>query len=168
MKNFISNVIILTGVTLACYLLVGQIVQINGESMNPTIKNNEWILAEKISPKFGEFKRGEIVVFKSPENNNRLLIKRIIGLPNETMEIKYGLVYIDGKLLNEPYLITDAVKENSEYKIGENEYVMLGDNRENSIDSREYGVVKKEGLLGRALFVYKPIQNFRLLLLLRE
>ena len=78
------------------------------------------------------------------------------------------MVYIDGKLLNEPYLITDAVKENSEYKIGENEYVMLGDNRENSIDSREYGVVKKEGLLGRALFVYKPIQNFRLLLLLRE
>lgn len=183
-KSFIVNTVILTGVSLACYLLLAQVVEISGDSMSPTVKNSEWVLAEKISPKFIDssatspykgFRRGEIVVYRSPEKEVRLLIKRIVGLPNETIKIRYGLIYIDGKLLNEKYIPEDIVtsegaviKENEEYKIGEDEYVMLGDNRENSIDSREYGAVKKQSVLGRALFVYKPIQNFRLLVQLRQ
>jgi signal peptidase I len=171
-KNFISNTVILIGVTLACYLLLGQVIEVSGVSMEPNVKNGEFVVAEKISPKFGGFSRGEIVVIKSPENPNRLLIKRIIGLPTESVKIAGHYVYVNNRVLVEKYLDSDVItlggqmiRENTITTLGEDEYLMLGDNRENSTDSRDYGAINKESVLGRALFVYKPIQNFRLLIL---
>jgi signal peptidase I len=153
---------------------MGQVIEISGDSMNPTVKNGEKVVAEKISTKFGDMKRGEIIVFTSPEKEDRLLIKRVIGLPNETIEIRFGLVYINGQRIEESYLQQDAfttngagIPSNKEIKLGKDEYVVMGDNRGNSVDSRAYGPINKESVLGRALFVYSPIKNFRLLLNLR-
>lgn len=165
--DFFGLTLVLSGVTLACYLLVGQILEVNGESMYPTLNNKEHILAEKVSRKFGLFKRGDVIVFNSPQNENILLVKRIIGLPAESVKISEGLVYIDGKVLNEPYLQTtvktNLSKEESDYeiKLDSDSYFVMGDNRNVSIDSREWGELHENEIMGKALFVYKPITKFR-------
>lgn len=155
-----------------CYLLLGQILEITGDSMYPTLLNKEHILAEKVSYKFADVQRGEIIVFHSPEQNGYLIIKRVIGLPGETVTIKYGLVYINGKVLEEQYLPPGTqteegtqIKEGEDFKVPNNTYFVLGDNRNRSIDSRFWGIVNKNLIVGRALFVYKPITKFRLLFL---
>lgn len=151
------------------YIFVGQLLEVTGDSMEPNLHNGEQIIAEKISMKFKPLSRGEIVIFRHPDNNERLLVKRVIGLPGETIKIANGDVYINGKLLNEPYILEqdssegrkDLVEE-VEYQIPKNSYILLGDNRRESSDSRTFGPVREELILGRVLLVYYPLGHIRL------
>lgn len=135
--------------------------------MYPNFHDKEQIVAEKISVKKSSIKRGDVVIFKHPFED-KLLIKRVIGLPGETFEIKDGFIYINGEKLNEPYL-SDKVKtkghklleEGPQYKIRDDSYVVLGDNREESTDSREWGYVDEELLKAKGVFVYYPLSNIR-------
>ncbi len=135
--------------------------------MYPTLKNDEQILGEKLSVGFVEPKRGEIFIFRQPESG-KLLIKRLIALPNEKILISQGNIYINGNLLNEPYLngietlSGDYIKEDQEITVPEDHYLFLGDNREKSLDGRDWGFVSKENLESRAFVVYFPTENFRL------
>ena len=108
--------------------------------------------------------RGEIVVFKSPKGDGKDYVKRCIGLPNEEIEIKKGRVYVDGK-----ELVLKGVEIRRDFSyfgpviVPDGQYLMLGDNRSNSQDSRYWGFVPKEDLLGKALFTFWPVSRMRLL-----
>ena len=169
LTDLLEVFIISTVVFIIVYLYVGQLLEVTGESMDPTFVDKEQIIAEKISIKFKELERGEIVIFKHPEYNNKLIIKRIVGLPGEEVTITRGDVYINGQLLDESYLgnsvktkPSSEISEGEKYIIPENEYVLLGDNRENSNDSRDWGTLSKDLITGRAFLVYYPLSDLRL------
>ena len=150
------------------YFFVGQLFEVVGDSMIPNFRDKEQLIAEKISININNTERGDVIIFKNINENNRLLIKRIIGLPGENIKIQDGKVYINGDELSETYLEDGTVTEGKrilgegpEYKIPKDSYVVMGDNREESNDSREWGYVKKENIVGRVVLVYYPLQNFR-------
>ena len=149
-------------------IFLGQLLIITGDSMYPTLLDQEQILGEKLSLKFFEPKRGEIFIFKQPVSG-KLLIKRLIALPSEEVLIKDGKVFINGEILKEPY-IEEAFTNGGEYfregetiKVPEGKYLFMGDNRERSLDGRDWGFVDKEQLESRAFLVYYPIENLRLI-----
>ena len=166
--DFAEIVLIAVTVFVIVYLFVAQLLEVTGNSMYPTFKDKEQIIAEKVSVKLKELERGEIIIVKSPKDNSRLLIKRVIGLPGERIMVNGGKVFINGGELYEPYLAEGAstyegalVKEGLEYQIALGSYFLLGDNREQSSDSREYGTFPNELIVGRGVVVYYPLENFR-------
>lgn len=137
-----------------------------GESMSPTLENGDTVLVNKLNYSITGPSRGDVVVFKPHGNENtHYYIKRVVGLPGETVEIKDGKIYIDGEVLEEE-LETEPVQEAgvaaSLVKLGEDEYFVLGDNRNNSEDSRsaDVGDVLKKHMLGKAWFVLSPKERF--------
>ncbi len=135
--------------------------------MYPTLRNQEQVFGEKFSLKLRELQRGDIVIFKDPDSQH-LIIKRIIALPGDIFEIKEGNVWINNKVLEEPYCHTDtrggkALRENKEYEVPKGQFVLLGDNRKISLDSREKGFIKQENIISRAIVVYYPLRNARIL-----
>lgn len=135
--------------------------------MLPNFQSEEYLLTEKLSYQFGEPIRGDVVVLQYPENPDVDFIKRIIGLPGETLLIEDGHVYINDSLLQESYLpgstVTSGngvIKEGVPYEVPQDNYVVMGDNRSRSSDSRTWGTVPKDLIVGKAFFVYWPIDNF--------
>jgi signal peptidase I len=152
------------------YLFIGQLLEVTGDSMFPNFHDKDQVLAERLSTKFVEVLRGEVVIFKHPQDPNKLLIKRVVGLPGEKIRLSNGLVYINDIALDEPYLALGVktsqeqfFQEGIEYKIPSDSYVMLGDNRPKSTDSREWGYVSKDTIVGRAVLIYYPIQRIKLI-----
>ena len=152
------------------YIFVGQLLEVSGDSMLPTLYNNEQIVAEKISLAFKPLEHGEIVIFRHPEMQNRLLIKRVIALPGDEIMLSEGKVVLNGEILNENYTVEGSSTNGSglfqdliKYTIPEHTYFLLGDNREESSDSRSFGAISEELIMGRALVVYKPLKNFRVI-----
>ncbi|HWI54694.1 MAG TPA: signal peptidase I [Desulfobacteria bacterium] len=129
-------------------------------SMEPTLKKGDRIVVSKITYRLSEPKRGDIIVFKYPVNPKRDFIKRLIGLPGETLEVKNSQVYIDGKVLEQSFLPKGLTYNNfGPVKIPEKQYFMMGDNRNNSEDSRFWGTLPEENIIGRAMFVYWPFDR---------
>lgn len=143
-------------------LIINNFILINAEiptgSMERTIMTNDRLFAFRLSYLFGEPKRGDIIVFKYPDNEEIPYVKRIIGLPGESVEIMDGKVYVDGELLLEPYLTTIARGTFGPYDVPPNSYFMLGDNRNSSIDSRYWDnpFVSKDKILGKVFLRYWP------------
>ena len=152
---------------------------VDGDSMMPTFVNNEYLIAEKISYDFTQPSRGDIVIFRYPKNPSIIYIKRVIGLPGETVTIKDGKVYIGQVSANNPnqnqlvetYLsptektnLFDATSADQELKITlkDNEFFALGDNRDHSSDSREWGVLPRANIIGRVWLTVTPIDHFKL------
>lgn len=131
-------------------------------SMEPTIMVNDRLIANRLSYYFTTPKRGDIVVFKYPDDEKVLYVKRIIGLSGETVNITRGSVYINGEKLDESYISTSIDGNFGPYTVPDGSYFMLGDNRNNSLDSRYWKnkFVTKDKILGKALFKYYPFQNF--------
>ena len=131
-------------------------------SMEPTLQEGQWILVNKVTYHFRQPQRGDVIIFPNPNNPDENYIKRIIGLPGETLEMKEGMVYIqkeDGTFLtlDEPYIqqISDPSFEGD--IIPEDEYFVLGDNRNNSIDSRQGWTVERKSVMGKAwLSIWPP------------
>ena len=168
--DFFETVFIGATVFVIVYLFVGQLLEVSGNSMYPTFKDREQIIAEKISIKYQDITRGEVVVFRNPREPAKLLIKRVIGLPGETIKVQNGFVFINGKQLDEPYLQPnvatagkEVITEGVDYKIADESYVVMGDNRVESTDSRSFGAVTKDLIVGRGLLVYFPLKNFRII-----
>lgn len=144
------------------YVFLAQPIKTMGQSMAPTYQNGQHLLIEKTSYRFGEPARGDVVVFENSTHEiKNLFISRIIGLPGETIKISSGLVYIDGQLLAEPYLsegtITQSrsfLDEDKEFIIPKEEYFVMGDNRDRSSDSRTWGTLPRENIIGKAWFKY--------------
>lgn len=132
---------------------------VKGQSMEPNFETGDYLIIDEISYRFRDPQRGEVVVFKYPQNPSQRYIKRIIGLPGETIEIKDGKVFIDNKELDEKsYLpISSQTPGNMLITLGENEYFVLGDNRLASYDSRRWGSLPKKDIIGRVFIRAWPI-----------
>lgn len=151
------------------YLFLLQPHQVVGDSMVPNFHDGEYILTDKISYRTRMPRTGEVIVFKSPTNPEKDFIKRIIARPEDKIRIKDGKVFINGKGLNEStYIPQDfktfagqTIQEGVEYQVPPDSYFVLGDNRLNSSDSREWGFLKKDAIIGKSLVVYWPPNAFR-------
>lgn len=129
-------------------------IVVEGLAMSPTLKNGDKIL---LNQNIENLQRGDIISFKYPKDTNKWFIKRIIGMPNEEIEIKNGIVFINGEEINEPYLertYNQAFPNYQKSKIPENEYFVMGDNRDNSSDSRIWGTVNKGLITGKFWMTY--------------
>lgn len=135
---------------------------VRGTSMVPTFENNEYLIVDQVTYRFEEPKRGDVIIMRYPKDPKTFFIKRIIGLPNETVEIQGKRVIIrkDGVeafTLNEPYLEVERTRnEYKSYTLGSDEYFVMGDNRYASSDSRSWGNLPKEDIVGRAVLRLFP------------
>lgn len=167
--DVIQTVVLALAIFLIVYLFLLQPHQVRGQSMDPSFSDGEYLLTDKLSYRFGQPKRGDVVVFAAPPNEKEDFIKRIVGLPGERVGIRDGKVYINGEVISEGYLAQDTLtppgsflEEGKEVTIAAGEYFVIGDNRLHSSDSRAWGPVPKKNLVGRAWFVYWPPQEIRL------
>lgn len=143
---------------------VGQRIEVIGSSMSPTLENGDGLFVDKISYRFHEPQRFEIVVFPYKYEENTFYIKRIIGLPGETVYIDDGKIYIDDVLLEEYYgkeVIKDPGRAYEPIKLGPDEYFVIGDNRNNSMDSRDpnVGNIRKTQITGKAFMRVFPFNK---------
>ncbi len=172
----ISEVIVFAvGIFFFVYLLIMRPHKIEGQSMMPNYQDSEYLLTEKVAYYLHKPQRGDVVVLRPPASQGKdEFIKRIIGLPGETIKISDGHVYINEKLLEEPYIASDVVtfgsfflNDNVSYPVPPERYFVMGDNREHSSDSRVWGPVPlnlspntdKEGINGRAWLIYWPFNQ---------
>lgn len=143
-------------IVLVINIFVAQATRVEGQSMEPTLHNNQRLIIEKISKRLHGSERRDIVVLRRPYGRSDPLIKRVIGLPGETVEIKQGHVYIDGVLLDEPYLDQTTMGLFAPKLVPEGHVFVLGDNRRASNDSRAFGMVSQDDIIGRAWVRYWP------------
>lgn len=149
---------------------VAQPFVVSGESMFPTFDNGQYLIVDEISYILGHVNRGDVVIFRYPNDKKRFFIKRIIGLPNETVKIEKGKVTIfpcsylalcdisgltplDEPYINEPFDTTET------YSLGKDEYFVMGDNRNRSSDSRSWGILPKKLMIGRAFLRLLPFSE---------
>lgn len=145
------------------YLFLMQPHQVKGSSMFPTFKDGEYLLTDKITYKIRKPEYGDVVVFKSPINENFDFIKRVLGTPGDRIMVSGGKIYINGNPLDEFYLPPEYatqpghfLKEGVEYIVPEGSVMTIGDNRDHSSDSRDWGPVPFQNIVGRAFFRYWP------------
>lgn len=152
--------VIVAAVAISLFLTFFVIVNANvpTASMESTIMTNDRVMGFRLSYIFDSPKRGDIVIFKYPDDKDVLFIKRIIGMPGESVEIKSGVTYINGKKLEEPYLQVEPLGNFGPYVVPEGCYFMMGDNRNNSRDSRfwENTYLERDDIVGKAIFRYFP------------
>lgn len=172
-KKSKKRVWIEVGVIVAIALLIRQFVvaayNVPTGSMKPTIQPGDFVFVNRLAYKFRKPRRGELLVFRYPPDPKFSYVKRVIGLPGEIVEIRNKIVYINGVPLQEPYVVYELpnyfyekgrVRDNyGPIKVPEDCYFVMGDNRDNSYDSRFWGFVEKKNILGRAYAVYLQIPS---------
>lgn len=137
--------------------------RIEGSSMEPSLHDGEYVLISKVSYWFGSPRRGDVVVFRFPHDPSRDFIKRIIGLPGETIAIRDGRVFINGRPLEEPYIRGPMVYTYGPVTLGPEEYFVLGDNRNASNDSHNWGTLPRSAIIGKAWLIYWPPSRWGLI-----
>jgi signal peptidase I len=155
-KEIFQTALISLAIFLFVYIFLVQPHRVKGESMSPNFEDGELLLTEKVSYRFGNPKRGDVIVFEAPVGNKVDFIKRIIGTPGDTVAVKNGEVSVNNSRLNEPYIKVETQGDEVR-KLGADDYFVLGDNRGASSDSRVFGPIKKSVIRGRVWFVYWPI-----------
>jgi signal peptidase I len=131
---------------------------VDGASMQPNFATSQRVIVDRVTMMLSGPSRGDVVVLDSPQTKDELLIKRVIGLPNETIVIQDGRVYVDGKLLDESYVNNFCTMRscNGEWQLGPDQYFVLGDNRSHSLDSHAFGPVSRSSIIGIARVRYWP------------
>jgi signal peptidase I len=137
-------------------LFLAQATRVYGSSMEPNLHTDQRLVVEKVSYRLHDPQRGDVVVIRMPERGPELLIKRIVALPGETIEIKSGQVFINGTAINEPYLTQPTRGSYGPTTIREGYVFVMGDNRGASNDSRVFGPIELERIVGRAWVSYWP------------
>jgi signal peptidase I len=137
-------------------------VRVDGFSMRPTLQDGEYILVNKLAYKLGEPMRGDIVVFIFPVNPAEDLIKRVIGLPGDTISVQNGVLSINGVTMNEPYINAPPAYEGT-WQVAPGELFVLGDNRNDSRDSHQWGLLPIENVIGRAVVIYWPPEEWQVI-----
>lgn len=130
-------------------------VRVDGLSMNPTLQHGEYVLVNRLTYKTGEPQRGDIIVFSFPLDQKQDLIKRVIGLPGETISIRNNQVLVNGVRLEEPYIAQSPIYT-GEWTVPEGQLFVLGDNRNDSKDSHQWNYLPMENIIGKALLIYWP------------
>lgn len=160
-KELLKLVLISAAIVIPFRLYIAQPFIVEGASMYPTFENGDYLVVDELSYRFGTPERGSVLVFRYPKNPSKSFIKRVIGLPGEIVSIKGGKVtvmsgkYPKGLTLDEPY-ITLTKTDDLTYTLGQGEYFVMGDNRAQSADSRMWGPVGSEHIVGRPLIRLVP------------
>lgn len=164
--DFLQGIVVVLAILVMVYLFIMSPQEINGASMEPNFHNGEFILTNKVLYKFREPTRGDVVIFKSPLNKEIDYIKRIIGLPSDTVQLKDNAFYVNGQKVEEPYLSPNTpiyggsyLREGQSIVVPAGTYFVSGDNRPHSSDSREFGPVAKEDFIGVAILRYFPFSR---------
>lgn len=164
--DFLQGIVVILAIMVMIYLFIMSPQEVSGSSMETNFHDGEFILTNKVEYKLTDPKRGDIVIFKSPNNPDVDFIKRVIAKPGETVEIKNNAYYVNGIKLEEPYLSPDVymfggtfLRENQVYTVPPGEYFVSGDNRPHSSDSREFGPVAKDAFIGKAILRYWPLSE---------
>ena len=170
--EIVQDITLVLAAFVLIYLFLFRPHQVNGMSMYPNFHDKDFILSERVSYRFREPKRGEIVVFKAPPTEvcaavECEYIKRVVALPGEAVGVQDGAILINGKALVEEYLpdgvftsAGDFLHEGEEKVIPQDHFLFLGDNRGGSRDGRDFGFIAKESVVGRAIFRYWPLSSF--------
>jgi signal peptidase I len=154
LREIVETVLLTVLIYVAVNFATGRF-RIEGSSMEPSMHPNQYVLVDKISYMLGDPQRGDVIVFNYPQATERDFIKRVIGLPGETVTVRGGVVYVNGVPLDEPYIAAAPTYENT-WALGPDQYFVLGDNRNSSSDSHAWGPLGREYLIGRAILVYWP------------
>ena len=161
--EFIKFVVITIVIVVPIRLWVAQPFIVSGSSMEPNFSSGEYLIIDEFSYHFRQPQRGEVVVFRFPENPSKFFIKRVIALPNETIEIRNNKVIIynnthpNGFVLDESYINRNTVMSDMKMKLGPDQYFVMGDNRLMSLDSRRWGALTENFIVGRALLRLWPV-----------
>lgn len=167
--DLIETFVIAGAVFVVIYAFLFRPFQVNGQSMLPNYSDGEYVLTNLVILHLEPLKRGDVIVFKAPPNQEKDFIKRIIGLPGESIIIENGKVNIDRNILDEGIYLSENVEtyggsfiaEGTEVIIPAGQYFVLGDNRSSSSDSREWGFVPRDKIIGKSSIVYWPPSRFR-------
>jgi len=166
--SFIKNIAIVFILAFFIKYFLIQTFLVDGISMLPNYKDKDFVIVDKISYQIRNPKYGEVIVFKPELNNDVNYIKRIIGLPGDKVEIYSGKIFVNSTQVSEPYLKGNLTyyENNSDYyfskTLNDDEYFVLGDNRNNSQDSRSIGPIPKENITGRVFVVIYPFSDARI------
>ncbi|MFA5987471.1 MAG: signal peptidase I [Candidatus Paceibacterota bacterium] len=167
-RDFISEIVRFTIISVLIVapirIFIAQPFMVSGGSMDPTFTNGDYLVIDELSYYFENPQRGEIIVFRYPKDTSKFFIKRIVGMPGETLNISPNNISVKSKdgdvVMNEPYVKNpDLFGRNMEVTLGPDEYFVMGDNRGASSDSREWGSLKKQLITGRVLFRLLPITH---------
>ena len=166
--SFLETVVVALVISIVLYIFIMTPHEVIGNSMYPTYKNGEYLMANKVTYRLKEPQRGDVIIFKYSSTQD--FIKRIIGLPGDTIMLKDGQLYINDQLLDESDYISDSIytnggdflREGESKTIPEGEYFVCGDNRPHSSDSRTFGPISEDDIKGKAWVVYFPFTEFRI------
>src|SRR6202163_483236 len=156
------DLLIAIGLALVIIVFLYQPVKVEGTSMAPLLSDQERIFINKFVYRFEPIERGDVVVFWYPLDRSKSFIKRVVGLPEDTVEIRDGQVYLNSKRLPEPYIPpeSDDFGTFPATQIPKGEYFVMGDHRTSSNDSRIFGPVPRKFIYGKAVFAYWPVDHF--------
>ncbi len=162
LRSWTRDLAVALGLALVIIIFLYQPVKVEGTSMAPLLSDQERIFINKFVYRFEPIERGDVVVFWYPLDRSKSFIKRVIGLPGDTVEIRSGHLYLNGGELQEPY-VPASYLDGSSYaarKISPDEYFVMGDHRDSSNDSRMFGTVPRDYIYGKAVFAYWPMTQF--------
>jgi signal peptidase I len=166
--SFFETLAISIFLCLTVMLFVAQSLKVSGSSMIPTLENGERIIVEKVSLKTSSLKRNDIIVFRDQQRSDYFLIKRVIAIPGDIVEIKEDKLVLNGKLLDDSYTLNGSHFDRMSVlepflgsPLPNEKYLVFGDNRDDSFDSRNFGPIDKKNIVGRAFLIYWPMQDFK-------
>jgi signal peptidase I len=161
--EILETIVFIGSLFIVLYLFIAQPNQVKGVSMDYTFASGDYIFTSKVTYKFRPYQRGDVIVFKSPKNPDIEYIKRIIGLPGDTVTITDGNVYVNDRLVQEDYIAARTVlwengftRNGEPYTVEDGFLYVMGDNRPRSSDSREFGPIPKESVIGQVFYRYLP------------
>lgn len=166
-----QTILLAASIFLVIYIFFFRPFQVSGESMYPTFKNKEYILTNLITLRIDDPKKGDVIVFKAPLDKDKDFIKRVLATEGDIIYLKDGFVYVNGEKVDESkYLANDVrtyggsfLKEGEPVTVPAGQFIVMGDNRPFSSDSREWGFLKKEDVIGKSFFVYWPIDKMHVI-----
>ena len=161
LKSWFRDILFAFATAIFIVIFVIQPVKVEGTSMQPRLVDQERIFVNRFIYRFADIHRGDIVVFWYPRDRSKSFIKRVVAIPGDEVEIRYGAVYVNGVRLQEPYLKAEYRDHESFRKeiVPEDRFFVLGDHRNSSNDSRNWGFVPRELIYGKAVFGYWPMSR---------
>src|SRR5580765_7289482 len=162
LRSWTRDLAVALGLALVIIVFLYQPVKVEGTSMAPLLSDQERIFINKFVYRFEPIQRGDVVVFWYPLDRSKSFIKRVIGLPGESVEIRRGAVYVNDKIVPEPYVppMYEDLSDFGPVRVPKDSYFVMGDHRISSNDSRVFGPVADRYIYGRAVFAYWPVDHF--------
>ncbi len=163
-SHLVREIIETLALTFIIFVVIHFTVQnymVDGTSMQPGLNNNQYVLVNKLAYLFHAPERGDVIVFHWPVDTNKDLIKRVIGVPGDVIVIDRTHVRVNGILLTEPYITAPANPLGYKWVVPPNNYFVMGDNRQVSDDSRDWGFVPNGYIIGKAVLIYWPLNSWR-------